>query len=210
MDIIKIFDITTLTNPEIPVWPNTPGFKIWRALDQELGDEVTSSTIQMDVHCGTHIDAPLHFIPGADPATKIELSKCIGDAYVVDFQGISRIDSVQLDKKVPAGTERLLLKTDNSSLFPRSNFKPDFSALTEDGAHWVAERKLKLVGIDYLSIQLFDGDAETHTVLMNAGTVILESINLKDIVEGWYQLICLPLLIHEAEAAPARAILLEY
>jgi len=207
---VKIFDISTLTNSGIPIWPNTPGFKIRKSLDQQLGDEVTSSTIEMDVHCGTHIDAPLHFIIGAEPASQIDLSKCIGEAYVADFRGIKRINAELLEKKVPADIKRLLLKTDNSMLFPRSIFDKDFSALTEDGAQWVAEKQLKLVGIDYLSIQLFDGTAETHVVLMNAGTVILESLDLADIREGRYQLICLPILIDEAEAAPARAILIEY
>jgi len=206
---MKIHDISTLTNPEIPIWPNTPGFKIWKSLDQELGDEVTSSTIEMDVHCGTHIDAPLHFIKGAESATQIDLTKCIGNASVVDFRGINRITEDLLEKRVPSQTDRLLLKTNNSSLFPRSKFNAEFSALTEGGASWVADKKMKLIGIDYLSIQLFDGTADTHLVLMKAGVVILESLNLAQIDEGEYELICLPLLLEGSEAAPARAILIK-
>jgi arylformamidase len=206
---MKIHDISTLTNPGIPIWPNTPGFKIWRSLDQELGNEVTSSTILTDVHCGTHIDAPLHFIRDGCPVSEVNLNSCIGPSFVVDFRGIKEIEPSHLAKQVPQSVERLLLKTDNSELWPRSTFNPEFSALTFEGAEWIARRKLKLVGIDYLSIQLFNGENRTHTVLMDAGVVILESLDLGRVSEGFYELICLPLLIEHAEAAPARAILIE-
>ena len=205
---MEIFDISVLTSSGIPVWPNTPGFQLSRSLDQQNGDEVTSSTITTDVHCGTHIDAPLHFIVGAEDATKIDLEKCIGPAFVGDFTGVSEITPELLEARVPLGVERLLLKTDNSQLWPRSEFYKDFTALTEDAAAWVCKRKIKLVGIDYLSIQLFSGDARTHTDLMRAGVVILESIDLSKISEGFYYLVCLPLSIEGAEAVPARAVLM--
>lgn len=205
---MEILDISVLTNPGIPVWPNTPGFQLSRSLDQRNGDEVTSSTITTDVHCGTHIDAPLHFIIGAEDATKINLENCIGPAFVGDFTGVSEITPELLKARVPLGIERLLLKTDNSRLWPKSVFYKDFTALTDKAAAWVCERKIKLIGIDYLSIQLFSGSARTHTVLMDAGVVILESIDLGKISEGFYYLVCLPLSIENAEAVPARAVLL--
>jgi arylformamidase len=205
---MEIFDISVLTNPDIPIWPNTPGFRLTRSLDQRNGDEVTSSTITSDVHCGTHIDAPLHFIIGAEDATKINLEKCIGPAFVADLTGVREITPELLEANVPLGVERLLLKTDNSRLWPKSEFYRDFTALTDKAAEWVCERNLKLIGIDYLSIQLFSGEARTHTVLMEAGVVILESIDLSKISEGFYHLICLPLSIENAEAVPARAVLL--
>jgi len=205
---MEIFDISVLVNPDIPVWPNTPGFRLMRSLDQRNGDEVTSSTITTDVHCGTHIDAPLHFIIGAEDATKINLENCIGPAFVVDLTGVSKITPELLEASVPLGVERLLLKTDNSRLWPKSEFNKDFTALTDTAAEWVCKRNIKLIAIDYLSIQLFFGDARTHTVLMKAGVVILESIDLSKISEGFYYLICLPLSIENAEAVPARAVLL--
>lgn len=205
---MKILDISVLTNLDIPVWPGTPGFQLSRSLDQQNGDEVTSSIITTDVHCGTHIDAPLHFIIGGEDATKINLENCIGPAFVGDFTGVSEITAELLEARVPLDVERLLLKTDNSRLWPKSKFYKDFTALTDQAAEWLSKRKMKLIGIDYLSIQLFAGDSRTHTVLMGAGVVILESIDLSKISEGHYYLICLPLSIENAEAVPARAILL--
>jgi len=110
---------------------------------------------------------------------------------------------------IPQGTDRLLLKTANSRRFISQNnpFDKHFVALTPDGADWIVNNGIKLIGIDYLSIQRFYDGPETHQILLNNGVVILENIDLHTVAPGEYNLICLPLKIQGSEGAPARAIL---
>ena len=109
---------------------------------------------------------------------------------------------------VPAGVDRLLIRTRNSDAWKsRSAFSPDFVALTADGARWVADRGIRLVGVDYLSVQRWGDDPETHRILMRAGVAILEGIDLSSVPTGEYRLTCLPLRIDGAEASPVRAVL---
>jgi arylformamidase len=175
-----------------------------------MGDDVNVSRLEMDVHCGTHVEGPLHFIDGGEPLEAIPLSVLVGAAHVASVPAAERIGPRELEAAgVPADTERLLLRTRNSELrlADESGFRRDYVALTVDGARWLAEHGIRLIGIDYLSVQCFGDDAETHRVLMRAGVAILEGLDLSAAAPGKYRLTCLPLCIAGAEAAPARAIL---
>ncbi|MDQ3766572.1 MAG: cyclase family protein [Actinomycetota bacterium] len=204
---MPIFDISVPLRPGMPVWPGSTGCFIHRLTDQARGDEVTGSTVGMDLHCGTHLDAPLHFMPDGAAVEETDLDSCIGPAFVADLRGVREIDAGHLDERVPRSVSRLLLKTDNSSMWESKAFFEDFSALTVKGAQWVVDRGIRLVANDYLSIQLFGGDRRTHLSLLEAGVVILEGIDLSGVQPGTYELICLPLRVVDAEAAPARAVL---
>jgi arylformamidase len=205
---MRILDISVPLRTGMPHWPNSPGCTVTRVLDQLAGDEVTSSSIDLDVHCGTHLDAPLHYLRNGASVDDTDLGSCVGPAFVADLRGITEIGSGQLEARVPQGETRLLLKTDNSALWRKPHFVKNFAALTVDGAQWVADRGMRLVANDYLSIQLFNGDPRTHRVLMEAGVIILEGVDLSEAAPGTYDLICLPLRIADAEGAPARAVLL--
>jgi arylformamidase len=173
------------------------------------GDIANASLLQMDAHCGTHVDAPLHFDDAGSPIEELGLGPLVGPAWVADVSGHRKIDGSLLESAaIPAGTERLLLRTDNSFGPRLAPFREEFVALTADGAHWVVERGMALVGIDYLSIQLFSDGPETHEILLGAGTAILEGLDLSSADQGPWTLVCLPIKVVGAEAAPARAILL--
>jgi arylformamidase len=196
--------------PGMPRWPNSAGFGIDRTLAFDQGDDVNVSRLEMDVHCGTHVEGPLHYIDGGDPLEATPIEVLVGVAYVASIPVATEIGPRELEAAVlPLGTQRLLLRTRNSELglAGQGEFRRDYVALTLDGARWVAEREIRLLGIDYLSVQRMDDDAETHRVLLRAGVTILEGLDLRAVAPGQYRLTCLPLRIADAEAAPARAIL---
>ena len=192
-----------------PVWPGSPGFTRSSHLSLARGDIANASLLRMDAHCGTHVDAPLHFDDSGAPIDDVGLGPLVGPAWVADLRGHRKIDPPLLESAaIPPGSERLLLRTDNSFAPRLAPFREDFVALTADAAQWVVDRGLSLVGIDYLSIQRFTDDPETHLILLGAGTVVLEGLDLSAAEQGPWTLVCLPINVMGAEAAPARAILL--
>ncbi|MEA3345884.1 MAG: cyclase family protein [Chloroflexota bacterium] len=174
------------------------------------GSRVNVSSITLSTHTGTHIDPPVHFIPGAKAVDQLDLETLICPALVVDMRERSAITADDLEMTVPAGVERLLLKTDNSSLWEgKREFTPDYVALTDEAAQWLVEQEVRLVGIDYLSVQSYDEPhSGTHTTLLGAGVIIVEGLNLLEVQPGLYRLVCLPLNIAQGDGAPARAVLI--
>jgi arylformamidase len=176
------------------------------------GERLNLSEIRMSVHAGTHVDAPLHFLADGESVERIPLEILVGRAWVAAIptsEGIGRDDLAQA--RIPESAERVLLRTNNSLLWAEgaTTFHERFAHLTEDGAEWLVGRGARLVGVDYLSVQGFhDGDSDTHRILLGAGIVIVESLNLVEVEEGWYDLYCLPLKVVGADGAPARAVLI--
>jgi arylformamidase len=205
------FDISRPLQKGIAAWPGSPGFRVFAHQSIADGAEANASGIEMDVHVGTHVDAPAHFIQGGATLDAVGLHPFVGPVYVAAIDTADRIDAAALDAaEIPDGTERLLLRTRNSSdeTYLHGPFREDFAALTAEGARWVVERGLALVGIDYLSIQRFADPPDTHRILLGAGVCILEGLDLRAVGPGQYRLICLPLRLVGVEAAPARALLL--
>lgn len=206
----ELIDISVPLHPGLPLWPETPALRITQDMSLAAGDVANVSRLDLDAHSGTHIDAPLHFIPGGDTTDDIPLHKFIGPCFVADFTGLQRITATDLEAAhIPDDTRRLLLKTDNSALWQdfRRPFRPDFCALSLDAAQWIAERGMFLVGIDYHSIQMYDDSFDTHIALLQHKVVILESLHLRHIAPGPYELLCLPLRVWGVEAVPVRAVL---
>lgn len=164
----------------------------------------------MDVHAGTHVDAPLHFLDTGKTVGDVGLAPFVGRSFVAHIPNIAAIDANALeDAAIPPGVDRLLLRTANSdrrSIYDMP-FRDDYVALTLSGAEWIATRGLLLVGIDYLSVQRFGDSGATHRILLEADVCILEGIDLATVAKGHYYLVCLPLALTGAEAAPARAVL---
>ena len=208
---MNFIDISVTVEKGIPVWTDSIGATVTRATEPQTSEEyVTVSHFKADVHTGTHIDAPRHFVPGGGTIESVPLDKLIGTCYVADLCHLEKITPADLEAAdIPAGTEKLLLKTDNSKkwLQPLHEFDTTYCALTKEAAVWVVERGIHLVGIDYLSIQLYDGSDETHITLLKNEGVILETINLLTVEPGTYELLCLPPKIAHAEGFPVRAVL---
>ena len=211
---MKILDISVPVSPGLPVWPGDSPVELERYRALSAGDDANVSRICCSVHTGTHVDAPGHFIDNALTVEDLSLDTLIGPAMVIEVPVATKaiepdfLESISL----PFGTERLLFKTRNSNLWrkPDHDFHSDYVALTPLSATWIVDRGIRLVGVDYLSVQMFD-DSEpvTHQTLLKAGVVVVEGLDLQAAHPGSYQLICLPLKLVGSDGAPARAVLIE-
>jgi len=174
------------------------------------GDEANVSTLSLGVHTGTHVDAPYHFFEAGAASEDLSLDVLIGDAAVIDTTSIAgHLDSRALRLvSIPEGCTRLLVKTRNSALWREPAFVQDFQGLTADGASYLVDKGLRLIGWDYLSIGPFGDAVDTHRILLAAGVVILEGLDLTEPGPGMYGLVCLPLRLVGSDGAPARAVLL--
>jgi arylformamidase len=190
-------------------WPGDPPFHIERATDQEKGDVATVSRMELGVHTGTHMDAPLHFIRHARSIDTLPLDATVGPARVIPIRDTKSIRREELIPHAIAAGERILFKTANSDhLWDSDRFDEDFVFISQDGARYLAERGVRTVGVDYLSVGGFHIDGpETHQALLGAGIWIIEGLNLHGVEPGEYELVCLPLRLMGAEGSPARAIL---
>lgn len=207
----RIYDISMPLSDMTPVWPSSKPFKIkWIKNIEKNG--VNESELSFNTHTGTHIDLPFHFIKDGKTVRSLCLEKLIGKALVVEFQEKRNID-VEFLKNVdiPENCTKLLFKTPNSQFDEyQKDFRKDYTALSLDGAKWIVERGIDLVGIDYLSIEEYSNTGNmVHEFLLKRNIVILEGLVLKHVKSGGYHLVSLPLNVPEAEAAPVRAILIE-
>ena len=209
---MKFYDITLTIRPSMPVWPGDPKVILERVSKIEEGANANVSQVSMSVHSGTHMDAPIHFLPGGDSIDTLPLEILIGPAQVVQLpDDINTITAAVLEKAgIDPGVERLLIKTHNSAYWadPAHAFKKEFLAIEADGAAYLVKLGVKLVGIDYLSIAPYKKSRPTHETLLKAGMVILEGADLSAVAAGFYQLICLPLKLGGSDGSPARAVLI--
>jgi arylformamidase len=208
-----LIDISLVLSSRLPVWPGSQKFRLDPVHCLSRGDSCNESSYSANIHTGTHIDAPWHFLDEGKKTDSVDLENLIGPVLVIHLPNVKEITSQHLEAlRIPKDTTRILFQTDNSLLWARGvcDFNKDFVALTADAAEWLAETGIRLVGIDYLSIQLFRDSNRTHEVLLTAEIVILEGLNLHGVKPGNYELICLPLAIEGAEGAPARAVLRRY
>ncbi len=206
----QIIDISLPLRPAMPIWPGDPPFQIERIQRMEDGSIANVSKIHCCVHVGTHVDAPYHFIHNGRTAEQLSLDMLVGEAEVAYLPEIDTITMHDLESlALPADTRRLLLRTRNSAWWTAgvTSFREDFAALTADAAQWLVDHHIHLIGVDYLSVQLYHDGPLTHQILLKAGTIILEGLSLDGVEPGRYELICLPLNLVGADGAPARAIL---
>jgi arylformamidase len=185
-------------------FPDNPPIEIDTITHVERGDVCTLSALRIGTHTGTHIDAPIHFLPGGTGAEEVPLVNLVGPARVIEIKDSDAVKAEELRVHNLGVRERLLFKTSNSErCWETSQFVHDFISIAEDAASYLASLNTLAVGIDYLSA----GSPETHRALLNAGVVIIEGLNLKGISQGRYELLCLPLKILGGDGAPARALL---
>lgn len=207
---MEIYDITVPIRSAMPVYEGDPGVKIepWSAFAK--GDSSNVSMLNFGAHTGTHVDAPAHFIEGARRIDAVSLDVLIGPARVVRVpDDVNEIDPEFINHCNLNGVERVLFHTRNST-FWNEGFRKDFTHLLPEAAQLLVDRGIKLVGTDYLSIEKFhSGHHRTHLTLLSNNVVIVEGLNLSEVPDGDYELICLPLKIAEGsgDGAPARAVL---
>lgn len=209
---MTIYDISLGISSNLPVWPGDPRVQLDLVASMDRGDEVNVTRLTMSAHTGTHVDAPHHFLNDQRTVDGLTLDVLTGPCYVMQLpDDVDEISAEVLDRMpVASGTTRLLFGTRNSRLWFRgeNEFQKDFVAVSADGAEWLVARGIRLVGVDYLSVAPFGDSTPTHTILLQAGVVVVEGLNLSQTPRGFYDLYCLPLKLLGADGAPARAILI--
>lgn len=207
---MRTYDVSLTISPNLPTWPGDPPIMIERTSKIEEGGIANVSRMNMGVHTGTHVDAPIHFIQGGSSVEKMLLKVLIGRAFVLDMGDVDLITAAVLEQAdLPPRTRRVLLKTRNSQYWAQglTTFQEDFVGVSADGAQFLVDRGVQLVGVDYLGVAPFNDVIPTHQILLKAGVVILEGLNLAMVEDGRYNLYCLPIKLAGSDGAPARAIL---
>jgi len=204
----SIIDISVPLREGMIRWPGSVPFNHTWTKSFKMSDGVNVSMISSDLHIGTHVDAPLHYVDGGTSVDQLELDVLCGTVQLIDISGAT---SVTADLLAGAGiwpeTERLLLKTNNSSFWQSDLFHTDYVALTRDAAKLLVEKGIRLFGVDYLSVQRYADPPDVHRILLENGVVLVEGLDLSSATPGSYEIICLPLRIVGAEGAPARVVL---
>lgn len=201
-------DVTVPIRDQMVHWPGDPGIELTHTSHLERGDPATVSKLSLGVHTGTHVDAPLHFIPGTPGIDEIDLSNVLGVARVIEIEDTESVKPDELRRHDLRPGDRILFKTRNSEECWNSDvFVPSYVYLSLDGARYMAEHNVRTVGIDYLSIGGGGEGAATHHVLLERRICIIEGLRLSGIAAGEYDLICLPLRIKGGDGAPARVLL---
>jgi arylformamidase len=205
---MKIYDVTLPLSEDMIVYPDDPPFKVERKTTINKNEATSNlSRYSFGSHAGTHVDPPFHFIENGLTVDKLPLELLMGRARVVEVTA-PRIDEAVLEEFDFTVDARVLFKTRNSYLLSRKNFVEDYVYVTPGAARALVSNGIKVVGVDYLSIEKFgDESFQTHKVLLGAGTVIIEGLDLREIEPGDYEMVCLPLKIKDGDGAPARVVL---
>jgi arylformamidase len=208
---MKIYDVTVAISNDLPVYPGDPPIQIERTQSLEKGDIARVSRLSISTHVGTHVDPPYHFMKDGVALDRAPLDVFIGPARVVDAGDAASIDAALLSTFDLEGASRVLFKTRNSRFWGETKeFQKDFVYLETDAAEALVARGVKLVGIDYLSIEKFGFDEPTtHWTLLGNDVYIVEGLDLSAIAPGDYELICLPMKIKDGDGGPARVVLRE-
>lgn len=205
---MKIIDISVPLSANIPIWPGSHGFSQIQTNSISNGCQSNMTVIDMDIHVGTHIDAPFHFLIDGKTIDKIPLNELCGDAFVLDARDEKIIsEMVLIGGNIPQNTKRLLIKTNNGYWWKQKSFNQSYVGLSANGAQWLVDYGIKLIGIDYLSVANFDEIQIVHEILLKKDIIIVEGLDLTEPIQGIYEFSCLPLKMVNADGAPARATL---
>jgi arylformamidase len=210
---MQIYDISLPLSSTTPTYPGDPGIEIREWLTLAKGDAANVSQISFGLHSGTHVDAPAHFIEGGAKVESLPLESLLGEAEVIEVaKAVRVIDESFIVANCSGGSQRILFKTRNSEFWnnKQEGFREDYTYIEPGAARRLAASGIKLVGIDYLSVEQFRSETfGTHLALLSRGVVILEGLDLRAVPSGFYELICLPLRIAggSGDGAPARVLL---
>ena len=205
---MKLIDISLPLHADLATYPGNTPFSLEAIKRLANGDSSNVSSLHLSAHTGTHVDAPFHFFDDGPGTEGLPLEMLCGRTRVVEVttrRGITVEDLAGFDLTEDV---RLLIKTHNSRLWGSSEFHKDYVGVTGAAAHFLVEQGVKVLGVDYLSVEEYKkAGAPAHRTLLGAGTIVIEGLNLRDVEPGSYEMFCLPLSIVGADGAPARVVL---
>jgi arylformamidase len=206
----RLFDITLPISERLITYPGSPPTRLLPHDRIADGSPANVTELRFGSHTGTHVDAAHHFIDGGQTVDELPLDVLIGAAEVLRIDdAVTAIGAAELEAAgAGAGAERVLLRTRNSALLGRREFEKDFAYISGDGARFLVGVGVRLVAIDYLSVEAFDADEPVaHRTLLQHEIVVVEGVDLRGVPPGRYELICLPLKVSGIDGAPVRAVL---
>ena len=204
---MKLIDVSVPLDAQLPTYPHNTPFMLEPIKRLANGDSSNVSTLHMSAHTGTHVNAPRHFFDSGAGTEALPLELLIGRARVIEIssRGIAAEDLAAVDL---SDDIRLLIKTRNSRLWGSPEFHSDYVGVTESGAKHLVEHGIKVVGVDYLSVEQFKSPGgPAHHALLGAGTIVIEGLDLRQVEPGIYEMFCLPLRVVGSDGAPARVVL---
>jgi arylformamidase len=204
---MKLIDVTVPLDAHLASYPGNTPFGLEAIKRIARGDSSNVSSIHMSAHSGTHVDAPRHFFDNGGDADSLSLDMLIGRTRVIEITArtIAAEDLAKLDLSEDV---RLLIKTSNSRLWGDAAFHQDYVGVSESGAKHLVDHGLKVVGVDYLSVEQFRfPGAPAHHILLGGGVIVIEGLNLREVEPGVYDMYCLPLRVVDSDGAPARVVL---
>ncbi|HEY6213217.1 MAG TPA: cyclase family protein [Vicinamibacterales bacterium] len=206
--MLKLIDVTVPLDANLASYPGNTPFSLEAVKRIARGDSSNVSSIHCSAHSGTHVDAPRHFFDAGGDADSLSLDMLVGRTRVIEVRsrtGIAAEDLAAIDLSEDI---RVLIKTSNSKLWGDPEFHKDYVGVTESGAKHLVDHGIKVVGVDYLSVEQFRfPGAPAHHILLGAGTIVIEGLNLRDVEPGIYEMWCLPLRVVGSDGAPARVVL---
>jgi arylformamidase len=204
-----IYDVSMTVEPGMLRWWEDPGPHFMQLHHKSDGFVANISAIWIPLHTGTHLDVPCHLFEGAPGVEMLTVERLCGRCRVVEIADPRAVTVAELERLDVAGVARLLLKTRNSrQLIGLGKFRPDYVFIEPDAARWLVDHGVKLVGIDYVSVDPFQiPEPSVHSVLLGSETLILEGLDLRAPPPGSYQMWCLPWKLGRGDGAPARVVL---
>jgi len=210
----RIWDVSVPLRHDGLVYPGNPPISITPVQSIAAGGTANVSRIDLGSHTGTHVDAPLHFMDGGAGVDELPLDVLIGPARLIAVgDDVLAVGEAELRQHDLSGVTRLLIRTRNSGWLASGSteFHTDFTHVAPDGAEYLVSIGVRLVGVDYLSVEQFRSPHHrTHKTLLSNGVVIVEGLLLSEPPPGDYELYCLPLLLAGLDGAPARAVLISF
>jgi len=205
---MKLIDVSVPLDAQLPTYPHNTRFTLEPLKRMARGDSSNVSTLHMSAHTGTHVDAPRHFFDDGAGTEALPLELLVGRARVIEIDSRTGVAAEDLRAIDLSDDIRVLIKTHNSRLWGSPEFHTDYVGVTESGAKHLVEHGIKVVGVDYLSVEQFKNPgAPAHHVLLGAGTIVIEGLDLRDVDPGLYEMFCLPLRVVGSDGAPARVVL---
>lgn len=209
---MTIYDISLTYTEDLPTWPGDPTIQLKQISSIKNGDLANVTQLSMSVHTGTHIDAPDHFLGNGKTVEDIPMELMVGTAAVVEIPSREIITAADIQAaQIPDDVKRILIKTSNSEYWASGNrkFQEDFIAPNGEAAKILVEMGMEVIGVDYLSVAPFTDPEPTHKILLEAGVLVIEGLDLSGVNPGEYTLLCLPLKIGGSDGAPARVLLMD-
>ena len=204
----KLLDVSVPLRQGLPTYPNNPPFELQPVQRIADGGTANVSRLVMGTHTGTHVDAPFHFFDEGIGVDELPLELLMGRARVVEITNRGGIRAEDLEQAGLREDLRVLFKTSNSALWNSDTFHEDYVHIADSGARYLVEQGVKVVGVDYLSVEQFKTPgAPAHRTLLSNGVIIIEGLNLAEAEPGMYEMYCLPLPVTGGDGAPARVIL---